>query len=144
MGRVLLADADDKALRLYQDHLSREGFTVQIAANGQACLSALRCNPPDVLVLDPGLPWEGGDSVLAAMAADAQLAHIPVVILSPWFDYHPLGQGQNLVRSQHMKPLAPSRLATILHTLLHHEKFRRDNAGLGLLTSGQPLHTIST
>lgn len=144
MGRVLLADADDKVLQRYQEHLSREGFAVQIADDGQACLSALRCQPPDVLVLDPGLPWEGGDSVLAEMAADPQLAHIPVVILSPWFDYHPSAPGQHLVRSQHMKPLAPSRLATILHTLLHHEKFRRDNAGLSVLTGSQPLHTIST
>ena len=76
---VLLADADANLVGLYQRFLLGRGFRARVVHNALDCMSQLREKAPDVLVLDPGLPWGGGGGVLALMrepdgAASADLA----------------------------------------------------------------------
>ena len=45
-------------------------------------MSQLREETPDVLVLDPGLPWGGGDGVLALMREDKTVPKVPTLLHS--------------------------------------------------------------
>jgi DNA-binding response OmpR family regulator len=65
--RVLLADPDESLLAAYRGYLSQDGFEVALATNGLDCLAELRRFQPDVLVMEPALPWGWGDGVLARM-----------------------------------------------------------------------------
>ena len=65
--RVLMADPDESLQPVYREPLLQEGFELVTAVSGLECVARLRERVPDVLVLEPQLPWGGGDGVLAIM-----------------------------------------------------------------------------
>lgn len=85
--RLLLIDDS-----LMDRHLAEEVFagyshlcTVTTAADGQEALAAMltpQAQLPDVVLLDINMPGLSGFEVLTAMKAHAQLARIPVVMLT--------------------------------------------------------------
>ncbi len=62
--------------------LKREGFTVDIANDGQEGLSRIRSAPPDLVLLDLMLPRMPGQDVLREMRADPRTSKVPVVMLT--------------------------------------------------------------
>jgi len=77
--RVMLAMAHKPLLSAYCKLLACDGFEVTTATDGLWCMSLLRSFAPDVLVIDPALPWGGGDGVVAWMGEDHALAQVPVL-----------------------------------------------------------------
>ncbi len=77
MARVLVVDDDDTILTLLRSYLTREGFEVKEAADGEAALAAARTFRPDVVVLDVLLPGLDGLEVLRRLRAETD----PYVIL---------------------------------------------------------------
>jgi DNA-binding response OmpR family regulator len=77
--RVMLAMANKPLLSAYCKVLACNGFEVTTATDGLWCMSLLRSFTPDVLVIDPGLPWGGGDGVVAWMEEDRALALVAIV-----------------------------------------------------------------
>ena len=127
--RVLMADPDESLHPLYREPLLREGFEVDRALSGIECVSRLRERVPDVLVLEPQLPWGGGDGVLAVMGGDPQLATVPVMVLTSCRDPRILEAVTRFpVSDYQLKPLAPDRLAGRLRALLDHPRLRFDLA----------------
>jgi CheY-like chemotaxis protein len=119
--RVLMADPDESLPPLYREPLLREGFQLVTAVSGLECLARLRERVPDVLVLEPHLPWGGGDGILAMLDGTPELAHIPVMVLTSCRDAHVLqGVARFPISDYHVKPLAPDRLAGRLRSLLDH------------------------
>jgi hypothetical protein len=57
------------------------GYEVETASRGVDCMGKLRRKPPGVLLLDLGIPWGGGEGVLAAMRDDRNLREIPVLLI---------------------------------------------------------------
>ena len=118
-ARILIADPDRFLLASYSRHLRERGVNVSTAATGLECIERLRDAVPDVLVLDPALPWGGGDGVLAVVHEEPALRPAVVMILT---------QGRNrsllyrLSRYQvddyKTKPLSENGLATRLGALL--------------------------
>ena len=62
-----MADPDESLQPLYRERLMQEGFELATASSGLECVARLRERVPDVLVLEPQLPWGGGEGVLAMM-----------------------------------------------------------------------------
>lgn len=123
--RVLIADPEEELQPLYREPLSRAGFDVVTAYSGLDCVARLRERAPDVLVLEPHLPWGGGDGVLAMMGEDSQFAAIPVMVLTAHHESDALSRVARFpVSSFHLKPLAPDRLAAKLRTLVAHPRQR--------------------
>lgn len=81
--RTLLVVEDDKELReYYRTVLSLEGYDVVESANG---LDALRCidsAPPDLIVLDLGLPEITGYEILTEVSMQAFTRRIPIVVVT--------------------------------------------------------------
>ena len=122
---VLLADPDGSLPPVYREPLRREGFELGTAANGLECVARLRERVPDVLVLEPHLPWGGGDGVLTIMGESPDLAMVPVMVLTSGRDPHVLrGVERFPINDYHVKPLAPDRLAERLRSFLEHPRFR--------------------
>ena len=83
MSRSLSAGVceDDHALRgVVRDALAREGFSVRATASGTEAVRAFAEDPPDVLVLDVGLPDADGRDVCQALRARG--VRSPVLFLS--------------------------------------------------------------
>lgn len=77
--RVLVVEDDREIRALMQSSLSVEGFDVQTAASIFEASAMLRHNPPDVMVLDLGLP--DGDGV--ELVREARQRHsLPIIVVS--------------------------------------------------------------
>ena len=82
-GPVVLVVDDDAAVRdLMRRFLNRQGFRVATARDGQEGLKLAREVFPMVILLDVVMPEMDGWSTLQALKADADLADIPVVLVS--------------------------------------------------------------
>jgi DNA-binding response OmpR family regulator len=67
MARVLVVDDEPQIRAILRAYLSAEGFQVQDAATGAQALRVLTSEPPDLVLLDIGLPDLDGLEVLRTL-----------------------------------------------------------------------------
>ena len=81
-SKVLLVE-DSKSLRLACEHaLSKAGFQVSTAGDGEEALQVAKDKLPDIILLDLMLPRISGLDVLRALKKNPDTRHIPVIVLS--------------------------------------------------------------
>ncbi len=80
-ARILFAD-DNADMRDYVRRLLGDRWRVDVTADGEAALAAVRRDPPDLLLTDAMMPGLDGFALLNAVRGDAALADLPVIILS--------------------------------------------------------------
>ena len=92
---------------------------------GLECVARLRERVPDVLVLEPQLPWGGGEGVLAIMGEIPRLANIPVMVLTSCREPRLLEAVSRFpVSDYQLKPLAPIGWREGSAAILAHPKLR--------------------
>lgn len=81
---VLVVDDDHAIREMLMEALEDAGYHVMSAENGHQALTQLRqvSTLPDVILLDLMMPMMTGWEFRKAQQADAQLAAIPVIVLS--------------------------------------------------------------
>lgn len=79
---ILYAEDDAVTATAFKKRLEREGFNVEIAADGLEALKLLHTCQPDLLLLDLMLPKFSGEEVLKFLSSNPSLGQIPVIILS--------------------------------------------------------------
>ncbi len=77
--RVLVVDDDPTILRTLRINLRARGFDVEAVTNGTDALETVAQAPPDVVVLDLGLPDLDGVEVLRRIR---RTSRVPVIVLS--------------------------------------------------------------
>jgi len=78
-NRVLVVDDEPKIVEVVGDYLRSAGFSVITAADGQGAVALARARPPDLVVLDLGLPGLDGLDV----ARDLRRASpVPIIMLT--------------------------------------------------------------
>ncbi len=118
-ARILIADSDRFLLASYSRHLRERGVTVSTAMTGLECIQRLRDAVPDVLVLDPALPWGGGEGVLAVVHEEPALRPTVMMILAQGGNRSLLYRLSRFqVDDYQAKPLTADSLATRICTLL--------------------------
>jgi Amt family ammonium transporter len=116
---VLVIDDDPVVRDLMQRFLIKEGFQVQLAANGETGLQLAKELRPAAITLDVMMPGMDGWAVLTALKADPDLADIPVVMLT-MVDEKNLGYA--LGASDYLtKPIERNRLLTVLNKYRCHQ-----------------------
>ncbi|MGB8013614.1 MAG: response regulator [Terriglobales bacterium] len=79
---MLLVD-DSKFLRMANERaLSRAGYQVSTAADGEEALRIANGHPLDIILLDMMLPKISGPDVLKALKANPATKNIPVIVLT--------------------------------------------------------------
>ncbi len=78
---VLIVDDDDDIRRLVFDRLA-DSYRVITAEDGELGLQAAREHLPDVIVSDVMMPYLDGYAFCRMIRADADLSHIPVIMLT--------------------------------------------------------------
>jgi twitching motility two-component system response regulator PilH len=82
MTKILLVD-DSKFLRLATERaLTRAGYKVFTASDGEHALEMVRQKPPDLILLDMLLPGMTGPDVLKALKKDPLTKDIAVIVLT--------------------------------------------------------------
>lgn len=82
ISTVLVIDDDANIRDLMERFLTRQGFFVQSAANAEEGLELARAIKPNLITLDVMMPEKDGWSVLSTLKRDAELADIPVIMLT--------------------------------------------------------------
>ena len=83
MATILVVDDEPLIAMALEAALEDAGYQVATAANGRQGLERLAEAPrPDLVLLDMMMPVMSGPAMLAAMAADAELDGVPVIVLS--------------------------------------------------------------
>jgi len=81
--KVLVVDDDGSSRLLARTVLEKRGYSVDEAGDGAEALDRLRAGPPVALVVaDLNMPAMDGLELLWEMRADADLSHIPVIVLT--------------------------------------------------------------
>jgi CheY-like chemotaxis protein len=81
-GCVLLADDSVLTCELFGEYLSRRGFGVVFAHDGEAAVAQARESRPDVIVLDLSMPRLDGVKTIQRLKEDAQMRQVPVIVLT--------------------------------------------------------------
>ena len=81
-GEVLLVDDDPDARERLRTMLSREGWTVTQAQNGQEALACVEASMPALILLDLMMPVMDGFEFLQALRSTAAGQGVPVVVLT--------------------------------------------------------------
>jgi CheY-like chemotaxis protein len=111
-GTVLVIDNDPTVHDLLTRTLSREGFRVESATDGETALQLARKLRPTAITLDVVMPDMNGWEVLQALKSDPELAHIPVIMLTMIDDKN---LGFALGASDYLtKPVDRNRLVALL------------------------------
>jgi CheY-like chemotaxis protein len=117
--RILVIDDSPTIVRVVQLVLTKAGFQVESAADGEAGLAAARAHRPDVILLDFVMPKMNGYQVCRELAADPALREIPVVLMSAKGDQ----VGERFVKVMGIvdyitKPFSPEAItAVVQHTI---------------------------
>lgn len=82
---VLVADDDPDLLHLIQRRLSKAGYRVICASDGQEALDLVAEHRPDMAVLDVVMPKLTGTEVLERLRADSTTAEMLIILISANF-----------------------------------------------------------
>lgn len=78
---IILAEEDASTIELYTRELSRD-FRVQACTDATEMLSLVRSDRVRAVVLEPALARGAGWQLFAAIAAECQARHVPIVVCS--------------------------------------------------------------
>src|ERR1044071_6247927 len=79
MTRILVVDDDPPILLSLRLNLSPRHYEVDVAADGTEALHTAAAHPPDLVVLDLGLPDMDGAEVIRGLRG---WSSIPIIVLS--------------------------------------------------------------
>jgi sigma-B regulation protein RsbU (phosphoserine phosphatase) len=79
---ILIVDDTPANLRLVSQMLAGRGYQVRPVPDGELALSAVRAEPPDLILLDVRMPGMDGYEVCTRLKADPQTRDIPIIFIS--------------------------------------------------------------
>ena len=82
--RLLLIEDNPEIAQMYQLKLELDGYSVELAEDGETALRMAIADPPDLVFLDIRLPGMGGFEVLELLRATEATRSLPVVVLSAY------------------------------------------------------------
>ncbi len=83
MIRKILVVDDEKPITSYLERkLTKLGYTVSLAEDGQEALARALASPPDIILLDAKLPKLNGHEVCRRLRSDLRTRHVPILMLS--------------------------------------------------------------
>src|SRR3954453_3559012 len=116
---VLVIDDSPTITKVVQLVLTKAGYQVQTAPDGEAGLEAVRSQRPDLILLDFVMPKMNGYQFCRELTADPKLRDIPVVLMSAKGDQ----VGERFVKVMGIvdyitKPFSPEAItAVVQHTI---------------------------
>jgi CheY-like chemotaxis protein len=116
---VLVIDDSPTITKVVQLVLTKAGYRVQTAVDGEQGLASVRADRPDLILLDFVMPRMNGYQFCRELTADAKLRDIPVILMSAKGDQ----VGERFVKVMGIvdyitKPFSPEAItAVVQHTI---------------------------
>jgi DNA-binding response OmpR family regulator len=131
---VLVVDDDPTVSDVVRRYLERDGFVVESAADGAATLAAAAARPPDLVVLDLGLPGLDGLEVCRQLRSHGP---VPIVMLTARGSETDRILGLELGADDYVtKPFSPRELVLRVQSVLRRAASPALQVPAGVLTDG--------
>jgi DNA-binding response OmpR family regulator len=113
---VLVVDDERKIVEVVGDYLRRAGFSVTSAADGDGAVASARARPPDLVVLDLGLPGLDGLDVARELR---RASPVPIIMLTARGEETDRVLGLELGADDYLvKPFSPRELLARVRAVL--------------------------
>jgi DNA-binding response OmpR family regulator len=120
-GSVLVVEDDAGIRNLLADALQSAGYGVSLASDGFAALNLVRQAPPDVVILDLGLPVLDGQEFLDAWQTVAPSLGVPVLVLSGRAEL-PASLANSGIQCHISKPFDVDELLAAVGSVIGHDR----------------------
>jgi len=115
--RILVVDDEPNIREVVELYLRRDGFEVEVAADGEAALAAIERTIPDLMVLDLMMPVVDGIEVTRALRQGD--LDIPIIMLTAKGEEEDRIRGLELGADDYVtKPFSPKELVARVKTVL--------------------------
>ena len=78
--KILVVDDSKTELYFLSDLLSKNGYTVTTAENGEQAMAMLESDKPDLILMDVVMPGKNGFQLTRQITRDPDYAQIPVIM----------------------------------------------------------------
>jgi twitching motility two-component system response regulator PilH len=78
--KILLVDDSKTELHFLSDVLSKRGYSVRTAENGEEAMRRLGEDKPDLILMDVVMPGQNGFQLTRAITRDPRFASVPVIM----------------------------------------------------------------
>ncbi len=117
--RILIVDDEPSIVISLEYLMRREGYEVDVAADGEAALERIAESPPDLVILDVMLPATNGFEVCRRIRAEPSGHGVKIVVLTARGRESEVAKGLELGADAYMtKPFSTKDLVTHVRWLL--------------------------
>lgn len=119
MSKILVVDDEPHIVKLITFSLSKHGFDVVTAGDGQRALEVAAAEEPDLILMDVMMPIMTGFETVKRLKADPVTADIPVVMLSAKSQVYEIAEGMESGATDYIcKPFTPKDLVDKVSAVL--------------------------
>jgi len=120
MKKILVVEDDKFLANAYRVKLTKAGFDIKIAYDGDEVAKQLETFIPDLIILDLVLPKKDGFKVLEEIKSDARWKNIPVIVASNLGQQEDINKCMKLGANGYIikTDLSLSELVVTINTLL--------------------------
>ncbi len=144
--RIILVEDERDMADLVAGRLRKEGYKVDVTADGTAGWEAIRCDPPDLAILDLMLPGISGTEIARRMREDPRTATVPILMLTAKSEESDIVVGLKFGADDYVtKPFSMSVLVARIDALLRRAATSRPTGGalkVGPLLIDQDRHMV--
>jgi two-component system cell cycle response regulator DivK len=119
MRSVLYVEDNEYNRKIVRQLLSRTSYSLREAVDGEAALTMVCENRPDLILMDVQLPKMSGLDVTRALRADPATADIPIIVVTSFAlsgdDQRAMQAGASAYIA---KPYSPRELLALIQTFL--------------------------
>jgi DNA-binding response OmpR family regulator len=116
---VLIADDDDDIRELVAYRMTRSGYAVLQATNGEEAVELATAERPDLAILDVMMPRLDGFEVVRRLRAQEETARIPIILLTARAQDADVARGFGAGADDYIrKPFSPQELAMRVQAIL--------------------------
>ena len=116
LGKILVADDDRNIAELLRLYLEKEGYTTELAADGEEAVAKFNADTPDLVLLDIMMPKLDGWQVCREIRSYSK---VPIIMLTARSDEKDELQGFDLGVDEYIsKPFSPKILVARVEAIL--------------------------
>ncbi|MEJ2761902.1 MAG: response regulator [Gammaproteobacteria bacterium] len=117
---ILLVEDDENTRSLLHFILSRAGYHISMAVDGEQALNCIRTiQPPGLVLLDVMMPYHDGFEILEAIKIRESWHKVPVIMLTGRDNEEDIASGfEHGIDDYVTKPFKPAELIARIHRLI--------------------------
>ena len=117
--KILLVDDDKEIMQILEQRLTKEGYEVVVAFDGEEALEKAAKDNPDIIILDLMIPKLNGFEVLKEVREKYNKKWKPVIIVSADIELSSLKKSYDLEADHYLtKPVTIERLLQGIETMI--------------------------